>query len=592
MEIIGQITDGFIVFDPNWCIQYVNQKGAEMLQRKSPSDLIGKNLWDEFPDALDRKFYKVYHTVMDKKVPAEFDEYYPKPLNRWYHARVYPLEYGISVFFHDATEKKIKEKLNDAQYEQLFEKNHDGILLLDHNGIITSVNKGFGRITGYNSNFYIGKRFNELQVIHSEDIERLMVSYVKVLNGEFQQFHLDLKHLNGSAVHCDISCFPVEVMDKTFGIFVIVHDVTQIKKLEWSLRRSEQKYRSLKNHNSEGICSLDLNGKLVGVNPALEKMSGYSKEEFLQLHLKHIFHPKDLDTLKECIQNMKKGKGIVNTFEVQMLNKNGDYLHTIMTVIPNYIEDNLEGFYLIIKDITKEKKTEEMLIRSEKLSAVGQLAASIIHEIRNPLTSLMGFLQLIEHNYGVKDEYIKIMSDELMRINFITNELLVLAKPQVKKTNWEDIGILLHDVVKLMSSQALLSGAELVLHIEDGLPKVNCDGQQLKQVFINLIKNGIEAMSGKTGSITVSAGKKDKHIVVSVKDEGIGMTEKQMKQLGEPFFTTKQKGTGLGMLMTFKIIENHNGQVQIESEVGKGTTIHVTLPISNVSNSKNRKVGE
>lgn len=131
-------------------------------------------------------------------------------------------------------------------------------------------------------------------------------------------------------------------------------------------------------------------------------MSGYSKEDFLQLHLEQLFHPKDIPTLNKCIQDILDGRGTVDSFEITMINKAGHYVHTVVTVVPIYIDEKLEGFYLIFKDVTKAKMTEELLIQSEKLFAVGQLAASIVHEIRNPLTSLMGFLQLIEHSDGEK----------------------------------------------------------------------------------------------------------------------------------------------------------------------------------------------
>lgn len=580
VEIMKQITDAFFVLNRNGEFKFINKRGAEILNRNHPNDLIGKLIWDEFPEVLKSNFHlHYYRTVMEKQIPVEFDEFFPEPLNRWYHVRVYPITDGITVFIHDTTDKKLRQKRTDAYYEQLFMKNHDGILLLDVDGKITNVNDGIERISGYRSSYFIDKQYFDLELVKREDLGLLRTAFQKVRKGDIQHGIIDIFHRNGAIIHCDINSFPVEVMNEIVGVFAIVRDVTQIKELECSLRRSEQRHRSLKYHNPEGICSFDLNGKLIGVNPALERMSGYSKEDFLQLHLEQLFHPKDIPTLNECIQDILDGKGTVDSFEITMINKEGYYVHTVVTVLPIYIDEKLEGFYLIFKDVTKAKKTEELLIQSEKLFAVGQLAASIVHEIRNPLTSLMGFLQLIEHSDGEKNEYLKIMSDELMRIHSITNELLVLAKPQAKKTIRENIPSLLNDVMKLMGSQAIKVGIELVLYSEENVPDIMCDGQQLKQVFINLIKNGIEAMDEKPGKITIRVVRKDHHIILSFTDEGIGMTPEQIKKLGEPFFTTKQKGTGLGMLTTFKIIENHDGNIEIESEVGKGTTIHVILPI-------------
>uniref|UniRef100_UPI00389B1E85 PAS domain-containing sensor histidine kinase n=1 Tax=Perspicuibacillus lycopersici TaxID=1325689 RepID=UPI00389B1E85 len=474
--------------------------------------------------------------------------------------------------------------MNDEYYKSLFDQNPDGVFSLDFDGYITSINQSMERISGYDREYFSGKKYFEVEFIQQTDIELLKSFFNKARSGETQTFELSIIDKNSIVRHCVVTYFPIKVIGEIVGIFGILKDITSLKEMEKNLHRSEQKYRSLKLHNTDGICSFDIYGNLVGINPAVEKITGYSTEEFFQLNIMKLFNPKNEQNFTASIQQVLSGHGAVDSFEGTLITKGGKKIHTSMTIIPIFIDEKIDGFYIIVKDITKNKHTEELLIRSEKLSAVGQLAASIVHEIRNPLTSLMGFLQLMKSNTGMNDQYYQIMLDELTRINSITNELLVLSKPQVKQMKQENITSSLSDIVQLMNSQAVLHNVEIQLTTENDLPDIPCDIKQLKQVFINIIKNGIEAMEDKGGVITVTAKRKNfKEVCISFQDQGIGIPKEQLEHIGEPFYTTKKKGTGLGMSMIYTIVENHRGTLDIQSEVGQGTIVTVCLPIDSES---------
>ena len=232
----------------------------------------------------------------------------------------------------------------------------------------------------------------------------------------------------------------------------------------------------------------------------------------------------------------------------------------------------------ISENITDRKTTEEMLRKSEMLGAVGQLAAGIAHEIRNPLTSLKGFTKLMQEDN--RRNYISIMSMELERIEQIVSELLVLAKPQGIDFHPVDLHTVLRDVLMLIEAQAIMSNVQLELHMPEQNLLVHGVANQLKQVFINLIKNGIESMaSGGLIQVKVSLDEAAGMVWTSVIDEGTGIPPEKLAKLGEPFFSTKAKGTGLGLVMTYKIVENHHGKLYYESEPDKGTTGHVGLPL-------------
>lgn len=241
-----------------------------------------------------------------------------------------------------------------------------------------------------------------------------------------------------------------------------------------------------------------------------------------------------------------------------------------------------EQVNMMSRNLKNYKKTEEMLLRSEKLSLAGQLAAGVAHEIRNPLTSIQGFVQLLqEKDYEHKD-YLQIIDSELKRIELIVSEFLVLAKPQVcrfKKVNVCDIII---DVTRLLETHANMSRIQILTHFEKDEVVVECDENQLKQLFINVTKNAIEAMP-HGGEINIYISKQqDNHILLRFVDQGCGIPKESISRLGEPFYTTKEDGTGLGLMICHKIVENHHGNISVSSLEGEGTMIDIYLPKTQV----------
>lgn len=224
------------------------------------------------------------------------------------------------------------------------------------------------------------------------------------------------------------------------------------------------------------------------------------------------------------------------------------------------------------------QQSEELLRKSEKLAVVGQLAAGVAHEIRNPLTSLKGFIQLLKEG-KCNETYFDIIEAELERLNEIVDEFLLLGKPNPTKKTYNHISEMLQHVVKLLEGQALLHHVTVQCFVAEQLPPLYCDENQLKQVFINIIKNAIEAMPNG-GILRIEARQRLDSIFICITDEGCGIPKERMATLGEPFYSTKEKGTGLGLMVSFKIVEAHGGEMKIHSEEGKGTTVCLRFPIS------------
>lgn len=250
--------------------------------------------------------------------------------------------------------------------------------------------------------------------------------------------------------------------------------------------------------------------------------------------------------------------------------------------VPLFYENGeRKGLVVIGRDITEKQLTDEKLRKTEKLSVVGELAASVGHEIRNPLTSLKGFVQMFRNDTDDEKQkfYYNIMLDELERINHIVGELLILAKPQKIFISKHSVNNIIKNVLSLLETQANMNNVALNYEEKENLI-IECSDNLLKQLFINVIKNAIEA-STSNGVVNVSVKRHSlEEVCISVNDNGVGFSDDFLKRIGEPFYSSKEKGTGLGLTVSTKIVEQHAGKMTFKSEKEIGTTVDIILPIS------------
>jgi PAS domain S-box-containing protein len=327
------------------------------------------------------------------------------------------------------------------------------------------------------------------------------------------------------------------------------------------------------------VAITDDKGIITYANDKFIEISKYSREELIGSSHSLVnsgYHSKAF--FAELWKTIVSGE----TWKGEMRNraKDGSYYWVDATIVPFLDKQGkLYQFLTIRNDISEKKRTEEMLHHQDKLAAVGQMAAGIAHEIRNPLTSLKGyaeFLQMDEKD-PERQEYFDIISDEIERINSIVEEFMMLAKPNAVLLKNQNILEIITKVLSLVEPDAIKRNIQL--HFEATIDKliVAADENKLKQVLLNFIKNGMEAMN-LGGDLFVSVSLQNENAIISIRDTGVGIPEEQLERIGQPFFTTKKLGNGLGLMVSFTIIESHHGSVQIESEVNKGTTFQIILP--------------
>ncbi|MCA0756217.1 PAS domain S-box protein [Paenibacillus sp. N4] len=359
-----------------------------------------------------------------------------------------------------------------------------------------------------------------------------------------------------------------------------LHSYTnQLKDAAAELRSTKQYLESFVNQTSDAIHVADLDGRITQVNRAFEKMYGWTGEEIVGKPLENIplEHAGSHRELKATVLS----GGSVTDFETVRITKSGSPIDISITISP--IRDEAGAIIAIAsisRNITSRKQTEEMIRRSEKLSVVGQIAAGVAHEVRNPLTTLRGFVQLQKQKGSLPPSHLDIMLNELDQINMIVSEFLVFAKPQASRYQSIKPENLVGDTMLLLDSEAKMSNVQLRMTAEKELPLIIGEANQLKQVFVNVIKNGMEAMPGG-GELSIDIARHgDGMIVLRFKDQGCGIAAEDLHRLGEPFFTKKDSGNGLGLMVSQQIIAGHKGSIVFRSELGKGTCVEISLPVS------------
>lgn len=276
-------------------------------------------------------------------------------------------------------------------------------------------------------------------------------------------------------------------------------------------------------------------------------------------------------------QVIHKGKSCIGAELTMELG--GDIHHYMLDVQPIYDrEGNLIRVIGTLRDITEMKRTEEVLRNTEKLVFAGQVAVSIAHEVRNPLTTVKGLLQLAHRDNNLR--HYDLMMSELERANLIVGEFMILGKPQATVFKLEDCGGILEEVLQLFEIQTDLNDIEITRTLEQSAT-IRCDRNQIKQVFLNILKNAMEALP-YGGHIHVRLDVWEGYQRITFTDNGTGMTEDVLSRIVEPFHTTKPEGNGLGMMIVHRILETHDGTMTIRSEAGKGTSVEIGLPIQDM----------
>ncbi|WP_416147840.1 ATP-binding protein [Salipaludibacillus sp. HK11] len=377
----------------------------------------------------------------------------------------------------------------------------------------------------------------------------------------------------------------VEYLNATFD-----HMTTQLEQRENAHKKSTMVLEATDN----GVFAIDRETKRITLfNRMCEDVFQRDKEYVIGTEIDEVMtHSKPFAAFVNCadLTDLLDDPDGCGQFEIDCTNDVGEERTYYLSAssLSTVEDETTKGEMLIVfYDLTEKRQMERELIRSEKLKIAGEMSAGFAHEIRNPLTTIKGFIQLFnEQSNDENRRYYPLVIEEIDRVNKIMNELLNISNPSPDEEKTKvNVEKMLSDIIVLKESHMRNNHIKLETFFNGKLPKIEVIGNKLKQVFNNLIQNGIEAMpdGGQLNirtSIVGSEGQSEQqNLVVQIEDSGIGMGKADMEKLGTPFFTTKKIGTGLGLTTSYRIIEKMNGAINVSSEIGKGTIFTVYIPV-------------
>ncbi|NEW08125.1 PAS domain S-box protein [Paenibacillus sp. SYP-B3998] len=481
------------------------------------------------------------------------------------------------ALIQDITQIKRQEeelRATKEKYESFIQNSSDAIMIYDLEGHVLQVNKAFTQLSGWQEDEVMGVK---LPITSSDQRLKFEGIIHKVILGQFvHNLETVQKHKDGTDIEVSMSVSPIRnVHGDVIMLAAILRDLTVQKALSRQAKQHEASFKHLVENWPDAFMIVK-KGVWVYSNPAGLALLGASQAEQVIGHSVCTFH--DPEEHPDIQKRLAKGhQGKIYRAQLQKFTRlDGQTIHVEMTSIPAVYEDE-PAFHLLLRDVTEHIKTEELMRVSDKLNAVGQLAAGIAHEIRNPLTAIKGFVQLTQIRYPDSHHYFDIIRSEIERIELITGELLLLAKPSLKTEQAMDLCEIINQVSPLVETQGMLNNVQIVRDFKANHLAVLCDSNQLKQVFINLLKNAIEAMPSG-GEIKIVVELEEGNIKVTITDQGPGIPFDQLSSIGQPFFTTKLNGTGLGLVVSYKIIQNHGGTISVENMPDQGAAFTIKLP--------------
>jgi PAS domain S-box-containing protein len=579
-----------LALDASGRVTLINRKGCEILGRGS-AEVVGKNWFDHFiPDRLRDGLLGVYRKLMAGDVVPVRDFENPvltadgdERIVAWRNTVLRDDDghvIGTLSSGEDITEHKlVQQRL--TQLAAIVESSEDAIIGHTLHGVITSWNPGAERLFGHTAETIVGSpasvllppdRPNEL-----DEILQRIGRGMKV-----ESFETVRVRKGGEAIHVQLTVSPIrDSSGQISGASIIARDMTERKRAREELRRSHKALADMKAALDQAsiVAITDARGTISYVNDNFCEISGYSRDELLGQDHRIVnsgYHP------KEFIRNLWRtiARGEVWRGEIRNRAKDGRLYWVDTTIVP-YLDARGKPYqYMAIRgDITDRKKAEEQLRQQEALAKLGQMAAVVAHEVRNPLAGIGGALGIIGERLPPDSPDREVIANILERIDSLNTrvqDLLVFARPRVLRYERIRLRSLLRETTDLLNRDPRLAGVEVRVEGED--LAIAGDAELLKAVFLNLLLNSSHAIGG-AGEIGVSVETRDDGCCVTVSDHGPGISEDTLPKIFEPFFTTKSQGTGLGLSIAKRVVEAHRGRISVTCPDDGGTRVVVRLPV-------------
>ncbi|MFW6118352.1 MAG: PAS domain S-box protein [Chloroflexota bacterium] len=485
----------------------------------------------------------------------------------------------------DITERKKQEQaLRDSEerYRELADSITDVFFAMDEHLRYTYWNKASEALTGILAEDAIGKSLLEV-FPDTPETRKAEKVYRKVLRTQQSQTFLNEFDIDGRHYTFEISAYPSRV-----GISIFVRDITERKKMEESLKQAAEEWRKTFDSINDGVSIHDRDFRIQRANRAFADIFDMKPSQIIGRYCYELHKGQNPRSGCPHEQSLATGKPAAAEFYESHL---GKHLHESTSPIFDEKGDVVATVH-VTRDITEQKQQNERLMMTDRLASIGELASGAAHELNNPLTSIIGFSQLLMEKEVPEDirEDLKLINNEAQRAAAVTNNLLAFARKRAPTKQLNQINNIIEDVLQLRAHEHKVNHIDVDRHLAPNLPEIKVDYFQMQQVFMNIIINAeyfmIKAHNG--GTLTITTKKQNSNVRISIADDGPGIPPENLGRVFDPFFTTKEagKGTGLGLSICHGIVTEHGGQIHATSQLGKGTTIIIDIPIKNPTHFK------
>ena len=518
---------------------------------------------------------------------------------------------AVGVYTDVGDRRRTEERLRESErrFRRIIENAPLGYYRVGRDMTWQYVNRAWEEMHGYTQNEVVGRSFRLTQP--QEDVQEARRILEDALSGETIHGEFARQRKDGTTRFHAFSLQPVYEGGDIVAAEGFIRDTTERRRMENALRESEEQYRSLFNSIRDAILVADTDRDIVDCNPAFTDLFGYTLEEIAGKRT-HVVY-RDMDEFKRLGQALQDHIGDPSfLFTVHYQKKSGAVFPGETNVF--YLRDdegNVVGFIGLIRDVTERQRMEEALeaysdhleemverrtrelhhaqeklLRRQKLATLGQLAGSINHELRGPLGNIKNGAYFLGMALTDADddvvETVDLLAKEVDRAESIVNTLLAFARTEEPTRHPVDVQALITEVLEDMG---IPEPIDVVRRADDPLPTVSADPEQLRQVFRNLIVNGIQAMSDggrlaiKMTVVHPEDAESEEKLLVSVSDTGEGIPGELRDRIFEPLVSTRAEGVGLGLALARMLVDSHGGRIDVESAPGKGSTFMVRLPV-------------
>lgn len=518
-----------------------------------------------------------------------------------------------SFIFRDITEltntyEALKQ--SEERLRQIIENTAQVFYVHDPDRVITFITPQVKTLLGFEPSELIGRFTYEL--LSDNPINKIAseLTEIAIRTGERQRPHeAELVAKEGRKVWVEIHESPIVQHKKTIAIIGSFTDITRRKEAELLLKERQSLLDSIYKNSPDNIAIFDiLSGKLIYANKELAELLGYQGSKITDFtQFSKLLHEKDIEKVKQHFFKIRNGDdGVIYEVEYRLKNVSGDYtwFHARDSIFKRDENGNVIQILSVQRDITKEKKleqakreAEEQKYQANKMQALGELASGVAHDINNQLTTIINNLAMLTFNKNFSKEdavYLKYTEAAIENIRNLSKQLLVFSRKEAMDIKPADINEIITDTLKILK-RSIPENIEIKSNLAPNLPLINADKAMIQTTLINLATNARDAMV-KGGIITISTqlvsfskesdikdpnAKKGQYIMIKFSDTGTGIPKEIIKRIFDPFFTTKPvgKGTGMGLSIVHGIVTNHGGWVDVESEIGKGTSFMLYFPV-------------